>query len=173
MASAAGASAVGALYAVASHRLDDATILAIVGAGLALAGSYLVVVVLMYALTHRLFPVPYEWGRLGMVFGVAAVLIATGELLLSTDGAVGLLSRTAVWLAYPVVLWAAGFATPEERAGIARMLNPRTVGERLRALRTEPVEPVTEPGPGREGRGPRLTREVYEAEARDEDRGGA
>jgi putative inorganic carbon (hco3(-)) transporter len=35
VASAAGASAVGALYAVASHRLDDATILPIVGAGLA------------------------------------------------------------------------------------------------------------------------------------------
>ena len=38
--------------------------LGIVGAGLALAGSYVVVVVLMYALTRRLFPVPYEWGRL-------------------------------------------------------------------------------------------------------------
>jgi O-antigen/teichoic acid export membrane protein len=147
--------------------------LGIVGAGIALVASYLVVLALMYVFTQRLFPVPYEWGRLALVFGVAAVLIATGELLLSTDGAVGLLSRTAVWLAYPVVLWAAGFATPEERTGIARMLNPRTVGERLRALRTEPVEPVTEPGPGREGRGPRLTREVYEAEARDEDRGGA
>ena len=38
--------------------------LGIVGAGLALVASYLVVLALMYVFTQRLFPVPYEWGRL-------------------------------------------------------------------------------------------------------------
>ncbi len=41
--------------------------LGIVGAAIALVGSYLVVVVLMYVLTRRLFPVPYEWGRLALL----------------------------------------------------------------------------------------------------------
>ena len=39
----------------------------IVGAALALVASYLVVIVLMYGFTQRLFPVPYEWGRLARV----------------------------------------------------------------------------------------------------------
>ena len=38
--------------------------LGIVGAGLALVASYVVVLALMYVFTQRLFPVPYEWGRL-------------------------------------------------------------------------------------------------------------
>jgi O-antigen/teichoic acid export membrane protein len=41
--------------------------LGIVGAGLALVASYIVVLVLMYTFTQRLFPVPYEWGRLARV----------------------------------------------------------------------------------------------------------
>jgi O-antigen/teichoic acid export membrane protein len=143
--------------------------LGIVGAGLALVASYLVVLALMYGFTQRLFPVPYEWRRLGLVFAVAALLVAGGELLLPTEGAAGLVSRVAVWLAYPAVLWGAGFPTPAERAAIGRMLSPAAVAERLRALRAERPEPA----PATTTRGPRLTQEVYEAEARDEDRGGA
>jgi hypothetical protein len=51
-------------------------------------------------------------------------------------------------------------------------MSPGAVAERLRALREADVAgPATDTGLGEEGRGPRLTREVYEAEARDEDRG--
>ena len=50
--------------------------LGIVGAGIALVASYLVVLVLMYVLTQRLFPVPYEWGRLALLFGVTAATVA-------------------------------------------------------------------------------------------------
>jgi hypothetical protein len=128
---------------------------------------------LMYAFTQRLFPVPYEWDRLGLVVGFATALVVGGELLLPTEGAIGLVSRAALWLCYPFVLWAAGFATAEERAAIARLLSPRRVRERLRALREAPAEAATEAGPGGEGRGPQLTPEVYVAEARDEDRGGS
>jgi O-antigen/teichoic acid export membrane protein len=146
----------------------------IVGAGIALVASYLVVLVLMYFFTQRLFPVPYEWGRLALILGVATALVAGGELLLPTEGAIGLVSRVAVWLAYPLLLWSAGFLTVEERAAIGRLLDPRAVAGRLRALRAAPPEPAAEDaGAGPPGRGPRLTREVYEAEARDEDRGGA
>jgi O-antigen/teichoic acid export membrane protein len=145
--------------------------LGIVGAGLALVASYLVVLVLMYAFTQRLFPVPYEWGRLGLIVGVAAALVAAGEVLLPTEGAAGLLGRAALWLSYPGVLWAARFLTPEERRTLAGLLRPSAVAERLRRLRVAGA-----PGPAavpESGRGPRLTEEVYETEARDEDRGGA
>ena len=69
--------------------------LGIVGAGLALVASYIVVVALMYGFTQRLFPVPYEWGRLARVLLVSAALVALGELVMPTAGALGLLGRVA------------------------------------------------------------------------------
>jgi O-antigen/teichoic acid export membrane protein len=137
--------------------------LGIVGAGLALVVSYLLVVALMYAFTRRLFPVPYEWRRLALVVLVAAALVAGGELLLPTEGFAGFLSRTTVWLAYPLVLVGAGFLTAEERLRLRALLSPSAVAERLRQLRSRPAEPEAErprrPGP-----------ELYELAARDEDR---
>lgn len=151
--------------------------LGIVGAGLALVASYVVVVALMYWFTQRLFPVPYEWRRLGLAIGGAAALVAAGELLLPTSGAAGLLSRGAAWLAYPLLLWAAGFPTPDERRALAGLLRPSVVAARLRALRAAAEEPTPEPAnpsePEPSGPTPRLTREVYEVEARDYDRGGS
>jgi O-antigen/teichoic acid export membrane protein len=143
--------------------------LGIVGAGLALVASYLVVLVLMYVFTERLFRVPYDWRRLGLIAAVAAALIAGGELLLPTDGALGLLTRAAVWLAFPAALWACGFLEPREREALSALLSPSAVAARLRAARAAPTgtaEPAAE-SPG--GPGPRLTPEVYEAERRDED----
>src|SRR5882724_11822918 len=58
----------------------------IVGAGVSLVASYAVVLVLMYVFTQRLFKVPYEWLRLAQAVGLAAVLVAAGELLLPTSG---------------------------------------------------------------------------------------
>ena len=139
--------------------------LGIVGAGIALVASYLVVLVLMYVLTQRLFPVPYEWGRLALLVGVTAATVAAGELLLPTEGLGGFAARTLLWLALPVILLAAGFLTREERAGLRSMLSPGAVRERLRALASAPSparpEPDSEAG---------YSAEVYEAVRRDEDR---
>lgn len=142
----------------------------ITGAAVALVASYLVVLVLMYAFTQRLFPVPYEWGRLALIVAVAAALVAIGELLVPDEGALGLLACMALALSFPAVLWAARFLSTEERDTIARLLNPSVVAERLRTLRAQAAsEPATEePAPS----GPALTQEVYEVERRDEDRLG-
>ena len=96
----------------------------IVGAGIALVVSYLVVVALMYRFTQRLFPVPYEWARLSRLLAVSVALVAIGELLLPTAGAPGLAGRIVVWLAYPVTLLAAGFFTDEERRWLRRLRHP-------------------------------------------------
>jgi O-antigen/teichoic acid export membrane protein len=133
----------------------------IVGAGIALVASYLVVVVLMYVLTQRLFPVPYEWGRLALLVVVTAATVAAGELLLPTDGFDGFATRTLLWLALPLILLATGFLTAEERAGIRAMLRPSAVRERLRAAAAEPAPAKAEDG----GYAP----EVYESVRADED----
>jgi len=105
----------------------------IVGAGLALVASYLVVVALMYVFSQRLFPVPYEWSRLGRVVLVAAALVGIGELVAPTEGLDGVVVRAVILLAYPVVLLASGFFSDEERGWLARLRHPRQLLARLRA----------------------------------------
>jgi O-antigen/teichoic acid export membrane protein len=147
----------------------------IVGAGISLVASYAVVLVLMYVFTQRLFRVPYEWLRLAQAAGLAVVLVAAGELLMPTSGIAGLAGRTALWIAYPLLLWVTGFLNEEERAAAERVLSPSYVKAALTRLReTPPPEPEPEPEEqeeerGRDGRRPRLTRETLEAEQRDED----
>ncbi len=129
----------------------------IVGAALALVASYLVVVALMYAFTQRLFPVPYEWGRLARVVLAAAVVVGVGEAFVPTSGLAGFLLRAALLAAYPVVLLAGGFFSAGERAWLARLRHPGALLAGLAALRAEPSAV--------DGAVP----EVYEAERMDED----
>jgi O-antigen/teichoic acid export membrane protein len=112
--------------------------LGIVGAGLALVASYLVVLALMYGFTQRLFPVPYQWGRLGRVALTSAALVGAGELLLPTSGFPGLLGRAVLWAAYPFALFASGFFTPGERVWLARLRHPAELAAGIGALRAQP-----------------------------------
>jgi O-antigen/teichoic acid export membrane protein len=132
--------------------------LGIVGAGLALVASYLVVLVMMYAFTQRLFAVPYEWGRLARVVAVSAVLVGTGELVMPTEGLDGLAGRAVLWLLFPAALWATGFLAEGEQRALRVLLHPRVLAERIQSLRTQ------------EGETRGSIPEVYEAEADDEDR---
>src|SRR5215207_6959626 len=139
--------------------------LGIVGAGVSLVASYAVVLVLMYVFTQRLFPVPYEWLRLAQAVGLAALLVAAGEVFLPTSGIGGLAGRTVLWLAYPLLLYVTGFLNEEERRAAARVLSPSAVRAALAGLRTAPAEgPSPEPAQLRTLPGPRLTREALEAE---------
>jgi O-antigen/teichoic acid export membrane protein len=141
----------------------------IVGAGVSLVASYAVVLVLMYVFTQRLFKVPYEWLRLSQAVALAAVLVAVGELVMPTSGVAGLAGRVALWLAYPLLLWATGFLNDEEREAVGRLLSPARVRAALSGLRAAPAEGPSEPEAGQGFRGPRLTREALEVEQRDED----
>jgi O-antigen/teichoic acid export membrane protein len=149
--------ALGGLLANVALNLILVPPLGIVGAGLALVASYLVVLALMYGFTQRLFPVPYEWSRLARVTLTVAVLVGVAELLTPTSGVAGFLGRTALLAAYPLVLFATGFFTPEERRWLAHLRHPGRILAGLSALRREPAAV--------DGRLP----EVYEAEQMDDD----
>ncbi|MEA2151240.1 MAG: hypothetical protein QOH43_2255 [Solirubrobacteraceae bacterium] len=99
--------------------------LGIAGAGIALAAAYLVMLALIHVLTRRLFVVPFEWGRLGLLVGVLTGVTVGGELLLPDHGAAGLLSRAAALALIPAVLWAAGFVRPNERERVVAALRAR------------------------------------------------
>jgi O-antigen/teichoic acid export membrane protein len=149
--------AIGALVVNVALNLILVPSLEIVGAGLALVASYLVVLGLMYVFTQRLFPVPYEWGRLLRVTFTVAALVGVAEALVPTEGAVGLLLRVLLFAAYPLVLWLSGFFSAEEREWIARLRHPREVMASFAALRAQPAAV--------DGR----ISETYEVERMDED----
>jgi O-antigen/teichoic acid export membrane protein len=138
--------------------------LGIVGAGLALVASYVVVLVLMYAFTQRLFAVPYQWGRLARIVLVSGAVVGAGELLMPTSGLAGLAGRIALWLAYPALLVASGFLTPAERRSLSVLRRPRQLVGGLRRLGARPAAAST--GGSSQVAG---ISEVYEAEAADED----
>jgi O-antigen/teichoic acid export membrane protein len=96
--------------------------LGIAGAGLALVGAYVVMLVVMWLLTRRLFHVPFEWKRLALVVVVAGGLTAAGELLLPSSGAAGFVTRALVLAAIAPALWAAGFFRAGELAAARRLL---------------------------------------------------
>jgi O-antigen/teichoic acid export membrane protein len=149
--------AIGALVANVALNLLLVPPLGIVGAGLALVLSYLVGLGLMYAFTQRLFPVPYEWGRLLRITLTVAVLVAVGELLTPDEGVDGLLLRAALLAIYPIALFATGFFTPEERRWLSYLRRPKELLATLASLRAQPAAV--------DGRVP----EVYEVERMDED----
>jgi O-antigen/teichoic acid export membrane protein len=96
--------------------------LGIAGAGLALCGAYLVMLLVMYALTRRLFPVGFEWRRLAQLTAILAGVAVSGELLLPTHGLLGLALRAA-WLALvPIAILLTRFFHPHELAAARALL---------------------------------------------------
>jgi O-antigen/teichoic acid export membrane protein len=88
--------------------------LGLAGAGVALCGAYVVMLVVIHLLTRGLFAVAFEWARLVQLVAVIAGVAVAGELLLPTHGAGGFLSRAAAFAAIPVVLLLIRFPRPEE-----------------------------------------------------------
>jgi O-antigen/teichoic acid export membrane protein len=86
----------------------------IVGAGIALCGAYGVMLGVMYVLVRGAFSVSFEWGRLLHIVLLIGAFAVLGDVLLPTHGAVGLLTRAAVFAAIPPALLATGFAHREE-----------------------------------------------------------
>jgi O-antigen/teichoic acid export membrane protein len=99
--------------------------LGIAGAGIALSGAYVAMLLVMYFLTRDLFTVDFEPRRLLQMLVVFGGLGVAGDVLLPTHGASGFLTRALVFLAIPVVLYGSGFAHPQElqqaRALIGRL----------------------------------------------------
>jgi O-antigen/teichoic acid export membrane protein len=88
--------------------------LGIEGAGIALCGAYMAMIVVIYLLTRSLFRVGFQWRRLAQLTAIFAGVAVSGELLLPTHGFAGLALRVA-WLGLvPALLLGTHFFAPEE-----------------------------------------------------------
>ncbi len=142
----------------------------LIGAGISLIASYLVVVSLMYAFTQRLFPVPYEWGRLARIILVAAVLVATGEVFTPEEGIGYFAVRLLLVAALPFLLLVTGFFSAEERRWLLLLTQPGELKEKIleaRAVGKAAGEGEVADGRGRPGH--RGLSEAVEVEQWDED----
>jgi O-antigen/teichoic acid export membrane protein len=89
--------------------------LGIAGAGIALCGAYVAMLIVMYLLTRNLFDVGFEWLRLAQLTAIFAAVAVSGELLLPTSGFAGLALRV-LWLALiPALLLLSRFFRADER----------------------------------------------------------
>jgi O-antigen/teichoic acid export membrane protein len=86
------------------------------GAAVATIGAYAALFLGMAWKAQHVFPVPYQWRRVGTALGTAIGLCILGRALdLPLGGAIALVA------VYPLVLWPLGFYLPEE----IRRLRPR------------------------------------------------
>jgi O-antigen/teichoic acid export membrane protein len=107
--------------------------LGIAGGGIALAGAYVVMLGVMHVLVRRAFTVVFEWRRLAQIVLVMGGLAAAGDLALPTHGAVGFVTRAAVFLAVPLVMYFTGFAHEQELVqlrGLVRWARARVAEQR-------------------------------------------
>jgi O-antigen/teichoic acid export membrane protein len=88
-----------------------------IGAAIADTIAFAVMFVLMAIHAQRIYPVPYQWRRVGLLVAAAVGLTVLGrELDVPLAGALLLAA------AYPVVLLALGFYLPAERRRLRRLL---------------------------------------------------
>jgi O-antigen/teichoic acid export membrane protein len=81
------------------------------GAAVSALVSFAVLFAFMAVYAQRIYPVPYQWRRVGTALGAAAALVVAGK---TAD--VPLAGALALALAYPLALLPLGFYLPAERA---------------------------------------------------------
>jgi O-antigen/teichoic acid export membrane protein len=94
-----------------------------VGAGWATAGALWSLAFLVLAVSNRIYPVPWEWKRIG---SAAALGLGLCLASLAVDAwlgvAISVPARIGITLAYPLALLASGFFPPEDLATARRLI---------------------------------------------------
>jgi O-antigen/teichoic acid export membrane protein len=87
------------------------------GAAIATVAAYTVMFLAMTWWSQRVYPVPYQWRRVGTAVVAGLVLVAVGKLT-----GTGLALSAALAASYPVALAIAGFYLPAERQRLRALL---------------------------------------------------
>jgi len=95
----------------------------VIGAAYTTIIAYIVMVILMYIISSRVYHVTYEFRRLGSVLLLTAAPIALMTAYLPENGILSFLYRIVLFLVPPIVYLAGDFLLPEERAGLKRFLS--------------------------------------------------
>jgi O-antigen/teichoic acid export membrane protein len=97
--------------------------LGIFGPPWAAFAAYCVMAVTVYYAGRRFFPVPYEFGRLGLIVVTALVLSVPALAGWFGGGWTWFIYRLGVLAAYPLCLLALGFFVPEEKLKLRELVS--------------------------------------------------
>ena len=100
------------------------------GAALATLAGFAFLAVATWWVTQRIFPVVYEWRRLGTILALATAFWLASRPLPATFWWVPV--KAAVWLAWPAALWLLGLISEDEQRQVMEFVR--------RPLGDEPVE---------------------------------
>ncbi len=132
------------LYVVLIRRYGS------LGAALATLGGFAFLALCTWWVTQQIFPVHYEWPRLG-----ALVLLTVGLWLVSglaPAGAWGLATKAGLWLAWPLLAWQAGLISSDERQYTADLTRQTVALLRGAAARLRRSRAAAVPAPCPQGR---------------------
>ena len=93
------------------------------GAAIATVISYACMGILAAVMTHRVYPVPYEWRRIAVLVLVGVAVTIAGSLVSVEPLAPRVAIKLLVLAGYPGLLYVFGFFNERERQAIAGVLN--------------------------------------------------
>ena len=105
----------------------------ILGAAAATLAAYAVMAGTLYAVSRRIFPIEYEWGRVAKIFAIVLVAYFAGVSVATAWG------KAAAFAAAVALLFATGFFHPEELAALKSLF-----GGKRAIPAPDPVEYATE-----------------------------
>ncbi|MGA9116416.1 MAG: lipopolysaccharide biosynthesis protein [Bacteroidota bacterium] len=108
------------------------------GAAAATLLSYLSIGAVHLAIAQRIYPVPYEWGRLAKI-GLAGGLVWVLSLF-APGGAAGLSAKAGLLILFGLLIWAGRFFSAEEARRIAGLMRRRP-----RSSSPEGTAPASDP----------------------------
>jgi O-antigen/teichoic acid export membrane protein len=85
--------------------------------------AFVVLFIMAYVVGQRVHPVPYQWGRLLLLFGLALALFALSLLIPTDNLLVSLALKLATLAALPALLWLTGFLSPAEKARVRQVVS--------------------------------------------------
>lgn len=113
--------------------------LGIVGAGVSTVAGFSLLVVLQWLNARRMYPVPYEWSRVGRVAAFAAGVVALSVWVVPETGPVGIPLRLLLAAGFPFGLVGLGVLSFAELRRVPSVLRRR------RRLERDPSDEETEP----------------------------
>jgi O-antigen/teichoic acid export membrane protein len=106
------------------------------GAALATLGGFAFMAACTWAVTQRVFPVRYEWGRLAVFLALTVAVWLAGQALPRAPGL--WLAKGGLWLLAPVLLWVGGLISPAEKRFVWEQA--RRLRQALAGLRGAPAQ---------------------------------
>jgi O-antigen/teichoic acid export membrane protein len=96
--------------------------LGMIGASIALVGCFAAALPVLYWFVQKVFPLPFEWRRLGAIALTTAVTYGIGVAATPESGASAFLIRGALVPVSLLMLWPLGFLTQDERSLLRRLV---------------------------------------------------